>query len=212
MANYKKDVVNTESTNSEINEVAELKNTVAMLQEQIKSLLSAQNQVANPIIDDVNRWVKIIHLQEMAEGLTTNIKLSTRNLDFTFFGEDRDVRFTEFQEIVGKYKHYFADNIIALSTKDNDLVEKYRLPKAEDTILKASHLANLPYLSLEELETLYNSVADGHKRLITRRWAYGYYELKDPAYADKKKVDLLNELSGGALQNLLTELVEKRKH
>jgi hypothetical protein len=230
MANTKK--ANTENSESQelkqennINEsyeVIDLKKQVEILQEQIKMFLQMQNnnlQQSQKSDSDINRWIKIIHLQDMSDGLTTHIKLSTRDLDFTFFGEERLVRYTEFEEMTGKYKHYFRDNIIALSSEDNDLVNKYHLPCAEEIEMKSSHLRNITNLSIDELENLYNKVADNHKKLIIHKFAHGYYERdekgnypKDHSFNDRRKIDLLNELSGGALQNVLMDIDQRRKN
>jgi len=208
-------VKNVDLINKE-NEIQSLKDEVNELKSLLKSLIVNQNnnqnsQSVQKPISDIDRWVKIIHLEERAEGLTTHIELSTRNLDFRFFGEERLVRFTEFEELVGKYLHWFEGSMLVLGEEDSDLVEKYRLTKISTVGLEPNQLSNLKNLSLKELEDLYKRVSDQHKRLITRKFVHGYYELKDSQYGDRKKIDLLNELSGGSLQNMLDDLLFKAK-
>jgi len=60
-------------------------------------------------------------------------------------------------------------------------------------------------LSLEDLEKLYNKLPLGHKLLITRTWSYGFYEIGD-GYRNGAKLELLDKLSGGAMNNILKEL------
>jgi len=206
----------TEKISTQLDEVNFLRSQVNDLKDLVNALITNQNNNqntdnSNKSTTDVNRWVKIIHLEERAEGLTTHVKLSTRPLDFTFFGEERMVRFTEFEELVGKYKRWFEETILALSDEDSDLIDKYRLTKLENIALKSNQLSNIKNLSLKDLEDLYNKVSKSHKRLITRKFVHGYYELKEMEYGDRKKIDLLNELSGGALQNMLDDLIYKAK-
>jgi len=185
--------------------------------EQMKMMASLMSQQSNnqpsqnTAHNEVNRMVKVVHLSNPSAPLTTPIELSNRKFDFRFFGEEKFLRFDEFQELASKYKRWFELNILALGSEESDLVERFDLICADDVALTSYHIKNLGNLTFEELEDLYKKVSDNHRLLITRMWAYGYYDLKEDGYKDRRKVDMLNDFSGGAMENILAEIDEARK-
>lgn len=190
------------------------------LEEEIKQLKEALSGVLNNIenkpknddtSNEMNRWVKIVHLQQLAQGLTTHVVLSNRTIDFNGFGEERSLRFSEFEEIISRYKSFFDSDILCVSSADSDLAKRYELKTEKDQMVNSETLKKLSKLSLDELEKLYKNASQGQKSFLTKTWCMRYYD-GDSSFADKKKVDLLNELSNGVLENILSEIVSKNKN
>jgi ornithine cyclodeaminase/alanine dehydrogenase-like protein (mu-crystallin family) len=100
---------------------------------------------------------------------------------------------------------------MTLGSEDSDLIEEYGLPKPDAITLKSHQLANIVELPLDKLEQIYKKVCDTHKRLIIRKWVNGYYENKNVGYRDINKMNLLNDLSGGALSHILDDMNEQRR-
>ena len=193
---------------------AQNKSLQEQMEKQMKMMEMLMMNQSKPVEkDEMNRKVKIIHLQQPSPGLQTHISLSKLEIDFTKYGEERYLRFDDFVELTGaKFKEYWSLHILALTPEDEDLIERYQLTCADDIALQSHHLQNLPNLTIEELETLVNKLSLNHKLLITRTWANGYYVGENPEFKNRRKVEILNEVTNGGMENILSELdAERRK-
>jgi hypothetical protein len=209
-------VQENETTDVNGMDIEQLKQQVQVSQNQIEELksfiLKNMNNAQNPIrTDSMDRWCTIIHLEERAPGLYTIFHSSLMEYRFSFFGETRKVRRSELDDILSKNRKYFERLTMTLGAEDSDLIEEYGLPKPDSVTLKAHQLANIVELPLEKLQQIYIKVCDTHKRLIVRKWVIGYYENKNGGYRDINKMNLLNDLSGGALSHILDDMNEQRR-
>jgi len=112
---------------------------------------------------------------------------------------------------MSKNRKWFERLVVTLGADDSDLIEEYGLPKADKVILHQNQLTRLPALSLEDLKKLYEKVCDTHKQLMIRKWVTGYYENKDGNYRNLNKVNLLNDLSNGAMSHILDDMTEQKR-
>lgn len=186
-----------------------LQEQLKLMQEQMQQLISMKSEpieIKEVVNTSMDRWVDIVHLSSAPAGGSSHIEIPSRTIDFYKYGEVRSIRYNEFQELVGKYRSWFDKNIIALSNKDRDIAEKEGLTVDVDVPLTRFHIESLVNMSLTELENLYNILSLEHKRFITRTWAYGYYEIGGE-YKDIAKIQLLNTLSNGAMDNILKDLM-----
>lgn len=193
----------------QVKDLQELMRTLVKNNEEVKETTVNEKNVSNE--NDMNRYITIVHLEDRAEGLFTWFKAANREFRFSRFGETRKVRLIEFEDIIGQHFNLFKKNVLTLGDDANDILESYNLPRDEDIILNTYQFEHLIDMSLEELKTLYNKVCNTHKNLITRRWVQGYYEGKDKRYNNRQVIDMFNELSNGALENILIDLDEKRR-
>jgi len=207
--------IKVDSSQSEIDILREqnkiLQEQMRQQMEMMTALMANQSKPAEK--DESTRRVKIIHLMQPSHGLTTHIALSKLTLDFTRYGEERYLRYDDFLELTGvKFKVYFKINVIAISSGDEDLIERYDLAPLESNILDSFHLQNISKIPFEELEILFKNLCWNHKLLITRLWSKGYYDGEDMSYRDRRKVEMFNEVTEGAMENILSELdAERRK-
>lgn len=199
----------TKKTNTKEKEYEE---RIRQLEEKLSSVLNSfENKPKNDAVaNEMNRWVKIIHLQQLAPSLTTHIELSNRVIDFNGFGEERSLRFSEFEEIISKYKSFFDSDILCISSADSDLAERYELRTEKDQAITSAILKKISKITLEQLEDLYKKASAGQRTFLIRTWCMNYYE-GDASFADKKKIDLLNELSNGSMENVLNDIISKTK-
>lgn len=207
-------MANTSKKNTTTNTKKEYEDKIKFLEEQLSMVLNKleNNKPKNEeTSDDMNRWVKIIHLQQLAPSLTTHVQLSTRVIDFNRFGEERNLRFNEFEEIISKYKSFFDSDILCLSSADADLADRYELKTEKDNAITSTVLKRISKLPLEELEHLYKKCSKGQRIFLINVWCMNYYNDEDNSFKDKKKIDLLNELSNGAIENILAEVSAKTK-
>lgn len=177
--------------------------------EMIEKLMSAKPEViAQPTINphDPDRRLTVVYLQQPSEGLHTPIDIGTKYMEFSMYGEEWMIRFEEFPILLSKYRSYFKEGILSLSHSDMDLVTEYKLTCVDDVALKSHHIQNLPNLEIDELEKIYDKVSANQKLIITRLWSSGYYENVDSRFVDRRKIEMLNHKTNGAMQNILDDL------
>lgn len=209
--------VETKSDENSNTKIAELEKQVSDLMALVDKLSS--NHGSNKVSDsfDPNRYITIISLYQFTEGLCNVFKANGRELTLRNFGEELTVPLRDFQEIVGKYRHLFVNFLMTLSDRDSDIAEYYSLPNPKNSVLSDYQLENLTRLPIDELEKIYKKVCDSHKSLILQKWTRGFWDFDrqlpnaNPAYNDIAKINLLNELSDGGMETVITAISDKRK-
>ena len=161
----------------------------------------------------LNKTVTLVHLMERAPGLTTYIKLSNRTINFHTFGEEVTLDLRQAEELAGDYRKYFERGFIAFGAGFEDLAHSFGLKTVKDYSYYSKDFVNqLGTLTTEQLENLYNKVAQGHKDLIIQHFKRKIIE-GDPAFKNRYKVEMLNRVSDGAMSNVLLDfkLEEEQK-
>lgn len=175
------------------------------------------NKKSNFLKIDLNRQVTIVHLEERYPNLFTYFKSANNEYFFSNFGQTYTVTYAEFQDIFARNKKLFENNIIALSSEDEDIANMPQYNLKEKKVLKKEQLEILPSLSINELESIYNNVCQSQKDVILEKWVRGYFEYankvhnSNSAYADYQKIYLLNELSGQKMRNILDDIQNKQR-
>lgn len=197
-------------------EMDEKDKQIKALQDQIAALFSmiAAGGIAAPEAAKVNNStaknslsdeITIVHLKECGKGFTTHIKLSTITLDFSRFGEERTIYRSQFEELVGSYRRFFEQGVIALGDGFEDLAEKYGIKAVSQYgYLTPDFYNNIMKLNSYELEEVFKKLSKGHKAFVLE-----YFNRKiiegDPRVKDSTKIELLNRLSGGAMQGAVLD-------
>jgi len=168
---------------------------------------------------DAYRWITLVHLEDRADGLYTLFRANGKEYRFSYLGQTKKVKLMDFEDILGSNKKLFDRLIMTVSSEDSDIASDYGLPSVDNVTVNKAILSSLVNMSEEELKNLYNKVCKTHKSLICRKWQVGYYERgtdgKYPANSEYKsmgKVLMLNELSNGALENVLKDIEDKRRN
>lgn len=138
-------------------------------------------------------------------------KISNLELRFNKFGEEFTLSRIQFDELVGKYRKWFDEGILAVSNKNLDIAAAKGLKTDKDFGLTSSKLANIGKLSLAELEDLWNQTTlTSHKHCIV-----SFYKDKfisgDPDFVDRAKIDLMNRLTNGAFAREQDEISGRYK-
>lgn len=149
--------------------------------------------------------VRIVHLVERAPGLTTYIKLSTTEVIFRKFGEERTLSFQAFQELVGKYRKWFDMGIISIAAGYEDLAERYGLNTAKNYPMDSEFVKKLGDVSMYELENIFPKLPEAGKDFILSYWNRKIIE-GDPNFKDARKIETLNRLSGECMTPTLRAL------
>ena len=149
--------------------------------------------------------VRIVHLVERAPGLTTYMKLSSTEVIFRKFGEERTLSFQAFQELVGKYRKWFDMGIISIAAGYEDLAERYGLNTAQNYPMDSGFVKKLGDVSMYELENIFPKLPEAGKDFILSYWNRKVIE-GDPNFKDARKIETLNRLSGECMTPTLRAL------
>lgn len=189
---------------------------IAALEKQLQELmmLMLKNQNASTSSDMMNPRsgddVKIIHLVERAPGLKTHIKLSNLVINMTSFGEERTLTLSQFEELVGMYRSWFEQGIIAPGAGLENLASRYGLKTVSDYNISKDFIARLGSMSIYDLEEFFVKLGDGHKQFILEYWQRKVIA-KDPAFKDIHKIEMLNRVSNGGLRNVILDLETEKE-
>ena len=114
--------VETKSTKSD-NVDEKLEKLTDLMAQFMQAMVTSQsNHGAKSVSENAEPdTVRIVHLVERAPGLTTYMKLSSTEVIFRKFGEERTLSFQAFQELVGKYRKWFDMGIISIAAGYEDL-------------------------------------------------------------------------------------------
>ena len=119
------------------------------------------------------------------------------SLDASVYGEEFTLSRAQFDELVGKYRHWFDKGILAVSYKNLDVAAAKGLSTDKENGLSAKELRSLGSMTPEQIEKLWNkaNLESLHMSIVT------YYKEKyaagEPGYRDRARVDCLNRLTNG---------------
>lgn len=181
------------------------------IQELMMLMLKSQNgatptSTAPRSSDDV----KIVHLVERAPGLKTHIKLSNLVINMTSFGEERTLTLSQFEELVGMYRNWFEQGIIAPGAGLENLASRYGLKTVKDYNISKEFITKLGVMNIYELEDFFTKLGEGHKQFILEYWQRRVIA-KDPHFKDIHKIEMLNRVSNGGLRNVLLDLETEKE-
>ena len=137
--------------------------------------------------------------------------LATAHVDLTFnrWGEEFTLSRSQFDEVVGKYRSWFDDGILAVS---GDTEEGIRVAAAKgikthkEFYLDAKKLESIGKMSVPQIEDLWeHTTLQKHKESIVTFVKRKFIE-GDPAYCNREKIDLFNRLTNGAFTREQDEL------
>lgn len=154
--------------------------------------------------------VKIVHLVERAPGLKTHIKLSNLVINMTSFGEERTLTLSQFEELVGMYRSWFEQGIIAPGAGLENLASRYGLKTVKDYNISKEFITKLGIMNIYELEDFFTKLGEGHRQFILEYWQRRVIA-KDPAFKDVHKIEMLNRVSNGGLRNVLLDLETEKE-
>ena len=151
-----------------------------------------------------NEEITFVHLVQRAPGLGTFINLPTLTLNLTMAGELVTVSRVEADQIVGKYRKWFDDGILAVY--DNEISRRYaetkKIKPASSFAISKYNLDSIGQLSYSDLEDLVTKLAPAHKDNVIQYFKQKVYEAvampekADKRFCDLRKLEILNRLSG----------------
>lgn len=200
----------TKTTDTKKDEkISALEQEVAALKELIAKM-AAPSQVAPTVQPSVNivtpsTDVVLVYCSDSMGHL------ATAHVDLTFnrWGEEFTLSRSQFDEVVGKYRSWFDDGILAVS---GDTEEGIRVAAAKgikthkEFYLDAKKLESIGKMSVPQIEDLWeHTTLQKHKESIVTFVKRKFIE-GDPAYCNREKIDLFNRLTNGAFTREQDEL------
>lgn len=133
------------------------------------------------------------------------------SLHCTRYGESFVLSRSQLDAVIGKYRHWFDQGILAVADKDYKVAAEKGVRTFGELSLSAQQLDKLGSMSSEDIEKLWNSVDHAQKQGIV-----GYYKRKfienAPGYRNRERVDTLNRLTGDGFTREIDELRNDYKY
>lgn len=189
--------------------IAALEASLAQMQEFMKVMMANMNNKpseTNNVKDALFRYVTVVHLVDRAPGLSTHIELSNGViLDFRTFGEEHTFTVQQAEELASKYRSWFDLGIFAFGADADDLAKRLNLKTVTQYSFAGSDfLSRLPELDLYQLKALWDKMGQGHREFLIEYFKRKIL-VKDPAFDDIDKIELLNRLSNGGMEGVLLD-------
>ena len=203
-----------ESNDALIKQNQELQERIVAMEEDKKIVEAVPLQTGYFMTQPNEEKVYVVHMCEMMGGLTTHISLSDTSRDLRRLGEIMTLTQSQFEELKGKYLHYFEKGILAIDAKNIELATMNHLP-VYDSVTQSHYnpkmINDLGKMSNTQLQELYESLSYQNQQNIIGIWLYKCYN-KDPNYLDRKKLEFLSKLTGGSdFDDIIFELIENDK-
>lgn len=132
--------------------------------------------------------------------------ISNMELNFNRYGEEFVMSRSQFDELVGKYRRWFDNGILAVSSKNLDVAVAKGLSTDAELAFDAKTLQSLGSMTPAQIEELWNrTTKKAHRDSIVTYYKRKFIE-GDEAYLDRAKVDLLNRLTAGGFAREQDEL------
>jgi len=190
-------------------QISALEQEIAALKELVAKM-AASSQVAPTVQPSVNivtpsTDVVLVYCSDSMGHL------ATAHVDLTFnrWGEEFTLSRSQFDEVVGKYRSWFDDGILAVS---GDTEEGIRVAAAKgikthkEFYLDTKKLNSIGKLTVPQIEELWNATTlQKHRESIVTFVKRKFIE-GDPAYHNREKIDLFNRLTDGAFAREQDEL------
>ena len=205
-------------TNSEINLndimalMQDMKKEIAELKKDKTELQNKNNNLQKEIEDaQKNNFKKNIRTKDSEVTLYFNlhgrldVTLPDLDLQMEKFGEERQVTYQQFQQLMGKKRKFFEKEYLLVGPEDLDLVEKYKVKAYDPTSSSYIHYTDIekfPKMTGRELEDYYKKLSKKSKHGFLTLWMNKCYN-KEEGYYDVEKMYSLNRASNSKTFDVL---------
>lgn len=192
----------------------ELQDKLVSLEEEKIKMSAVPVQTGVLMSAPVDEKIYVVHMCEMMGGLTTHISLSDTSRDLRRLGEIMTLTQSQFEELKGKYLHYFEKGILAIDAKNIEIATMNHLP-VYDSITKNHYnpqvINDLGKMSNAQLKELYSNLSYQNQQNIIGIWLNKCYN-KDPNYLDRNKLEFLSKLTEGTdFDDIIFELINNER-
>lgn len=207
---------NTTKTTKKDMEIAALKEEVAELKRMLAAQMGELKEVAPSLAPQLVNIVTpttdvvLVYCSDSLGHLAT----AHVELDFSRWGEEFTLTRSQFDEVVGKYRAWFDEGILAVSgnTEDGIRIAAAKGIRAHNEFyLDKGKLESIGKMSADQIENLWtNTRLQKHRESIVTFVKRKFIE-GDPAYCNREKIDLFNRLTDGGFAREQDELGGRTK-
>jgi len=139
-------------------------------------------------------------------------KISNMEFNFNRYGEQFKVPRYQFDELVGKYRRWFDEGILAVAPEDYEVAAAKGISTTDEFVLSYKVLSSIGTMSVSAIEELWNNTTKPeHRRSIVTFVKKKFIE-GDPKYRNREKIDLFNRLTNGGFVREQDELSGRYKY
>lgn len=129
------------------------------------------------------------------------------NLVFHSYGDTVTVSRTQFDAIVGEYRRWFDNGILAVHHRNIEVAAEKGLRTEDEYALSPKLLSRIGTMPVEELKKLWNNCKSDTERLsIVSYYKRKFIEGKEPGFRDTDRVVMMNALTGQGLKREAVEI------
>ena len=175
---------------------AELEQIIADLQAQINEMKNSETKEVPAVpayMTAPSTDVTVVYTSHSLGHLEGKLF----SLDASIYGEEFTLSRGQFDELVGKYRHWFNDGILAVSYKNVDVAAAKGLPTDKDAGLTPKELNSLGTMSTEQIEKLWAKANKESLRMSIVTFYKEKYLEGASGYRDRARIDCLNRLTDG---------------
>lgn len=204
--------INSKSTKAEMEAyIAELE---AQLQNQKNTSygeteeLVSHSQYTKPLKEKTDDSVTLVYCSDSL-GFA---KISNMEFNFNRYGEQFKVPRYQFDELVGKYRRWFDEGILAVAPEDYEVAAAKGISTTDEFVLSYKILSSIGTMSVSAIEELWNKTTKSeHRRSIITFVKKKFIE-GDPKYRNREKIDLFNRLTNNGFVREQDELSGRYKY
>ena len=173
------------------NIITQMQSTIANLKGMMKN--SGPSMSAEVTLVYLSESLGVVSI----DGLTLNCSR---------YGEQFQVSRIQFDQIVGKYRKWFDDGILAVGDNCVDVAASKYIKTESEYVLNAKILNSIGKMSASELSKLWDKLTTQEERNSVVLHVKHKLIEGDPVYKDREKIDLLNRLTNGGFTREQIEL------
>lgn len=192
---------------------AELEAYIKQLEERLQAIEAGAKPVVEepkvataPVYTPTSTDVVIVYTSHSKGHMDGN----QFSLDANVYGEEFTLSRSQFDELAGKYRHWFDKGILAVSYKSAAVAAAKGLPVDRDNGLSVKDLHGLGSMTPEQIEKLWNKAKLDSLRMSIVTYYKEQFLADAPGYRDRGRVDVLNRLTEGGFDAESVALSGKR--
>ena len=173
---------------------------IAELEEQLKVEKASKVAVAPNATDSVS----IVYLCDY-DGVINRVP--GINLVFHSYGDTVTVSRSQFDAIVGEYRHWFDKGILAVHHRNIEVAAEKGLRTEDEYALSPRLLSRIGTMPVEELKKLWGDCKTDTERLsIVSYYKRKFIEGKEPGFRETDRVVMMNALTQQGLKREAVEI------
>ena len=187
----------------------DMKSEIEKLKKENNNLKTANNSLQEEV--EKNSFITVTLIMNLQGRL--DVSLPDLDLQMEKFGEQREITFQQFQQLMGKKRRWFEKDYLLVSMKDMDLVDKYKV-KAYDpqssSFMHYEDIEKFANMTGRELEEYYNKLSPSSQKGMLSLFLNKCYE-QEPGFYSIEKMDALNRVSGTKTFDVLIREIQTKR-